>query len=163
VAKKQPNNTTIVTHPKSTAASTKTQDSELATKLKISSKDIRQNKLYSFASDWYGVPYKYAGCTRQGIDCSCFTSILYLQVYKIQLPRSATEMFTSCDKLSIEDAHEGDLVFFKIGGTTISHVGVLVKNSLFIHSSTSKGVVINSLDEAYYKKYFFCAGRVRHA
>ncbi len=57
--------------------------------------------------------------------------------------------------ISLKDAKEGDLLFFKIGGPQISHIGVLLRGNLFIHSSTNKGVIVNSIEEAYYKKYFF--------
>lgn len=134
---------------------------EFQQKLGIGQKQIKENKLYSFIDEWYGVPYKYAGCQKSGVDCSCFTTILYEEVYNKKLARTAAEMFIACDKIEMKDAQIGDLVFFKIGGKNISHVGVLVKNRYFIHSSTSKGVILNSLEEAYYKTYFFCAGRVK--
>lgn len=134
---------------------------EFQQKLGIGQKQIKENKLYSFIDEWYGVPYKYAGCQKSGVDCSCFTTILYEEVYNKKIARTAAEMFIACDKIEMKDAQIGDLVFFKIGGKTISHVGVLVKNRYFIHSSTSRGVILNSLEEAYYKTYFFCAGRVK--
>src|ERR1043165_1535281 len=49
----------------------------VAEKLGISEKEVRNKKLYSFVSDWYGTPYKYGGCDKSGVDCSCFTGILY--------------------------------------------------------------------------------------
>jgi lipoprotein Spr len=135
--------------------------SEVQQKLGISSKQIKESKLYTFIDDWYGTPYKYAGCQKTGIDCSCFTNLLYDKVYGKKIGRSSNDMFKECDEISLDEAKSGDLVFFKIGGNTISHVGVFIKNKLFVHSSTSKGVIINSLDEAYYKKYFFCAGKMK--
>lgn len=135
--------------------------SEFRQKLRLSEKDIHQNKLYSFCEDWYGVPYKYGGCNKKGVDCSCFISLLYQEVYSKTLARSANDMFKMCDEISIEDARQGDLVFFKIGSNLVTHVGVYISGSWFIHSSTSKGVMLNSLQEAYYKKYFFCAGKIK--
>lgn len=135
---------------------------ELQQKLGVTIRQVRENKLYSFIDDWYGVPYKYGGCQKTGVDCSCFTNLLYEKVYDKKIARSSVEMYNVCDKISIEEAGTGDLVFFKIGGNTISHVGVFLKNKLFVHASNSKGVIINSLDEAYYKKYFFCAGKMKN-
>lgn len=131
----------------------------LEQKLGLSSKEIKNSKLYSFVNEWYNTPYKYGGCQKTGVDCSCFADILYEEVYGYKLARTAGDMFNACNKISAEDAKEGDLFFFKINGDKISHVGVLLKRNFFVHSSTSKGVIISSLDEAYYKKYFFCAGR----
>jgi cell wall-associated NlpC family hydrolase len=135
--------------------------SELRQKLNVSGKDLKKNKLYSFSEEWYGVPYRYGGCDKNGVDCSCFANLLYQNVYSKSLSRSANDIFKSCDQLSLGELQPGDLLFFKIGGKTISHVAVFLKDSYFIHSSTSKGVILNSLEEAYYKKYFFCAGKLR--
>ncbi len=129
--------------------------------LGMSKKQVHNSKLYSFIDDWYGTPYKYSGCTKSGVDCSCFTNICYEKVYGRKIARSANDLFTACDKISLSEAKEGDLVFFKIGGNKITHVGIFLKKKYFVHASTSMGVIVNSLDEAYYKKYFFCAGKMK--
>lgn len=145
---------------KPTQKTTQVANSELAKKLGISDKEVKSNKLYSFINDWYGAPYKYGGCQKNGVDCSCFVSILNEQVYNKNVPRTADEMFKQCKKISLNEAKTGDFVFFKINGNTVSHVGVVLIKNNFAHSSTSKGVIVNNIDEAYYKKYFFCAGRI---
>lgn len=137
------------------------EGSEFKQKLQLTEADIKRNKLYSFSEQWYGAPYKYGGCEIKGVDCSCFVNVLYRQVYGQTLPRSAADMFKNCETLDLQKMEQGDLVFFKIGGTAITHVGVLLKGNSFIHASTSKGVIISSLEEAYYKKYFYCAGKVK--
>jgi lipoprotein Spr len=55
---------------------------------------------------------------------------------------------------------EGDLVFFKIGSRSITHMGVYMGNNKFAHASTSKGVMISDLDEAYWRKYYYKGGRL---
>lgn len=61
-------------------------------------------------------------------------------------------------EISKSKAEEGDLIFFKTNNSsTINHVGIITENDdelLFIHSSTSKGVIVSSLNEAYYAKAF---------
>lgn len=138
-------------------------ESYLKQKLGISSGDLRKNKLYSFVLDWYGAPYRYGGCKQNGVDCSCFAGVLCEQVYGVRLPRRSEDIFKSCKLFSIKDAREGDLVFFKIAGKQVNHVGVYLRGNWFVHASTSRGVIINNLDEAYYSKYFFCAGRLKDA
>lgn len=133
----------------------------IATILGVDENEIRDKKLYEFVASWYGVPYKYGGCDKSGTDCSCLTINLYKEVYKKNLPRTADEMMKNCDKLSSSKGEEGDMVFFKINSKDASHVGVLLKNNKFIHASTSKGVIINDLNEAYYKKYFFTYGKLK--
>lgn len=140
--------------------SSKSAGSDLERVLGISSKEIKKSKLYSFIQDWYGVPYKYGGCKKSGVDCSCFTNILYEDVYHQKLMGNAADMYKRTEKISLERAKEGDLVFFKINVSYVSHVGVLLRSGFFVHASTSKGVIVSSLNEAYYKKYFHSAGRV---
>ena len=129
--------------------------------LNLNSKEIKRSKLYSFVDEWYGAPYKYGGCKKSGVDCSCFTDNLYREVYGANLGRTAGEIHKSCDKISKNKLEEGDLVFFIINGRSISHVGVYLKDNKFVHASTKRGVIVSDLDEAYYKKYFYSAGRFK--
>lgn len=141
----------------------KTDSNPLKEKLGLSNKEIKNSKLYSFINDWYGVPYKYGGCAKSGVDCSCFTNNLYQAVYGRKTQRTAGDIYKECEKLTIEKIKQGDLIFFKTNGNSISHVGIYLKNNKFVHASTSKGVMINDLDETYYKKYFYSAGRLKHS
>lgn len=117
-------------------------------------------KLISCMTSWLGTPYKYAGETREGTDCSGMVMTIYKEVYKKDLFRSATEQMKNVALIKKEELRLGDLVFFKIGGDKVSHVGIYIGENKFMHASTTRGVVINSLDEEYYKKWFFAGGRV---
>jgi hypothetical protein len=135
--------------------------SVVAEKLSVSEKEVRNKKLYSFISDWYGTPYKYGGCDKGGVDCSCFTGILFKKVYGVTVGRNSSLIHKESEHIKTSHLREGDLVFFKVGTKDVSHVGVYLKDNKFVHASTSKGVMINDLNEAYYKKYYFEAGRVK--
>ncbi len=130
-------------------------------KLGVSNKEIKHNKLYLFVNDWYGTPYKYGGCQKTGVDCSCFTDNLFENVYGKKLGRTAGEIYKACEKIKTEKLQEGDLIFFITNGKSISHVGVYLRDNKFVHSSTSKGVVISDLNEAYYKKCFYAAAKLK--
>ena len=54
----------------------------------------------------------------------------------------------------------GDLVFFNTSGKGVSHVGIYIGDNSFIHSSTSNGVMISSMDETYWKPKFVGCRRV---
>ena len=123
--------------------------------------EITNVALYKFIDEWYGVPYLYGGKTKSGVDCSGFASILYSTIYKKNISGSAASIFNACKAVSEKDLEEGDLVFFKINSDKISHVGVYLKNHHFVHASTHKGIVISSLEEDYYKKYFFKGGKLQ--
>jgi lipoprotein Spr len=133
----------------------------LIEKLGFTKHEIKKSKLFSFVCEWYTTPYLYGGCKKTGVDCSCFANLLYDEVYHTNITRTAGEMFKQCKQISSEDAKEGDLYFFKINSDKISHVGICIKQDYFVHASVSKGVVLSSLNETYYKKYFYCAGRIK--
>ena len=126
-----------------------------ATLLNVDESKIDNVKLYSFIDEWYGVPYKYGGKNKSGIDCSNFTSTLYSNIYSKSLNGSSSSIFEQCKTISKNNLEEGDLVFFKIDGDKISHIGVYLQNNKFVHATTKKGVMINDLDQDYYKKYFY--------
>jgi murein DD-endopeptidase / murein LD-carboxypeptidase len=116
-------------------------------------------KLFNFVYDWIGTPYHFGGNTRKGIDCSAFTKELYSEVFKMDINRNSRDIFSMVNPVKKEDLKEGDLVFFKIHSKRISHVGIYLGNNRFAHASL-RGVAINSLDDAYYKRYFYRGGRM---
>jgi lipoprotein Spr len=134
----------------------------VAEKLGVSEKEIKNKKLYTFIGEWYGTPYKYSGCDKNGIDCSCFTGTLYLKVYGKTVARNSALIYKDCERIKTSHLKEGDFVFFKIGSKDVSHVGIYLKGNKFVHASTSKGVMISDLEEPYFKKYYFEAGRLRN-
>lgn len=121
----------------------------------LPSKELLEN-----VDEWYGVRYRKGGNTKSGVDCSGFTFAVYLAVYGISLPRVSREQYRISRKISTTELQEGDLVFFNTTGGGVSHVGVYLGNSKFIHASVSKGVMVNSLFESYYLKRFIGGGRI---
>jgi len=107
------------------------------------------------------VPYRYGGGDKSGIDCSGFTNKLYQTVYSKSIPHSTKEIYTEISKVDTDHLKEGDLVFFKIENKDVSHVGVYLTNNKFVHATTKKGVMINDLNEPYYKKYYYKGGRIK--
>ncbi|MBL7767175.1 MAG: C40 family peptidase [Chitinophagaceae bacterium] len=129
--------------------------------LKVLPDQISNVMLYRFIDEWYGVKYRMGGTSKSGIDCSAFVQNLYQYVFGMNLLRTACMQFESARYIScIDDLKEGDLVFFKIGTSRISHVGVYLKNNFFVHSASSKGVSIANLGTAYWAKYFAGGGRI---
>lgn len=111
---------------------------------------------------WLGVPYVYGGESKSGTDCSGMIQTIYQKQYKILLKRSANDMQKDVDFISLEKAKLGDLVFFKINFKTVGHVALYLGQKRFIHATTSRGVIISSLEEEYYKKRFYKVGRINH-
>jgi hypothetical protein len=122
---------------------------------------ITNDLLYSFIDEWYGTRYRLGGTDHNGIDCSAFVQRLYARVFNISLFRTAAQQFKLCQSIwNKEDLNEGDLVFFNIRTKRISHVGIYLMNDYFVHSSSSSGVMISKLTDAYWRKYYAGAGRV---
>jgi lipoprotein Spr len=116
-------------------------------------------KLFNFVYDWIGTPYRFAGSTKKGIDCSGFTKQLYSQVFNLDIKRNSREIFSMVSPVKKDELKEGDLVFFKIRTRGISHVGIYLGSNRFAHAS-SRGVAVNSLDEAYWSRYYYKGGRM---
>lgn len=117
-------------------------------------------KALGFIDEWYGVPYRFGGSTKTGVDCSAFTSFFMSYVYAITLPRRSQDQYNLSKKIKKNDLKEGDLVFFNTRGG-VSHVGVYIGYNKFAHASTSNGVIISDLEEPYFQKRYVASGRVK--
>lgn len=127
--------------------------------------DNRVYNITSYARNFEGTRYKYGGTTEDGMDCSGLVYTSFLQE-EIALPRSSRDMAKLGDRLSLEDVNIGDLLFFETDKNrkVINHVGLVVEiqpgHIFFIHSSSSRGVIISSLSENYWFDHFVMARRV---
>ncbi len=119
-------------------------------------------KLVNEVIGWLGVPYSYGGCTKSGTDCSGFVQQIYKVVYEINTARSANGIYEECKKVKKENIKQGDLVFFKINTAKVGHVGIFLQDSYFIHASSSKGVMVSSLEAEYWTKYFVSGGKLNN-
>ncbi len=129
--------------------------------LSVEPSDITNIELYNFVDSWLNVPYQYAASSKTGTDCSGLTCNLYSSLYEKTLAKCSHDIFLSSKHVKKGKLKEGDLVFFKIGSSRVSHVGIYLQNDKFVHASKQKGVIISDLNEAYYKKYFFKGGRIK--
>ena len=110
-------------------------------------------RLLEVADRYLGIPYKWGGTTRRGMDCSAMARAIVREAYGIELPRTSKQMFVVGSPIgSRKDLRPGDLLFFRIAasGPGISHVGVYVGDDRFIHASLSRGGVIDSLNQPYF-------------
>lgn len=116
-------------------------------------------KLYSAIAPWIGVPYKYGGTTKQGVDCSAFVGHVYKEAYGITLHRVSRDIQKDVKLIGKNQLREGDIIFFVNSNNKVSHVGIYLHDDMFVHSSTSNGVSISTLSNSYWKKHFFRGGR----
>ena len=121
--------------------------------------DENKNLLRS-VTDWIGTPYSYGNNSRRGTDCSGFVTRVFREVYGITLQRSSRSMFTTTKHVAKAEMQTGDLVFFRRGHGPIYHVGIYLKDGKFAHSACNGGVMVSSLNQPYYHRNFYAAGRV---
>lgn len=119
--------------------------------------------LYAEASMWLGVPYRYGGLNRRGIDCSGLVNRIYRNVYRKNVSRSTTDLDKASKKIAKNGLRTGDLVFFATSNKHkgISHVGIFLKDGYFVHASTRRGVIVSHLDEDYYRRTWKKGGRLK--
>lgn len=123
------------------------------------------NAVVETALQFTGVRYKYGGTTRKGMDCSGLLYVSFLE-NDIPLPRTSHMIAEEGKRIRISDLQKGDLLFFKTrkGGKKINHAGLVVEvgedDVKFIHSTTSRGVIVSSLREGYWNYAFVKATRV---
>lgn len=127
--------------------------------------DSEIQELLKDAQKYLGAPYRYGGASSEGFDCSGFTLTVFEQ-NTYRLPRRSEEQAQTGDPIDVKEVKPGDLLFFATaGGSRVSHVGIVHDigrdgEIKFIHASTSKGVIISSLNERYWNRAFLHAQRV---
>lgn len=122
--------------------------------------------LLKLAFSFRGTPYVYGASRPGAFDCSGFTSYVFRQ-FGYNLDRTSGGQANNGRSVSRNELKPGDLVFFngRALGSRIGHVGIVTSvgedgDFEFIHSSNSKGVVVSSSDEPYYKRRYVKACRV---
>ena len=105
--------------------------------------------LVNIAHSYIGSPYSYGGTTAAGFDCSGFTQRVFSDAGS-SLPRTTSGQFNVGAAVDKGNLQPGDLVFFNTNGKGVSHVGVYIGSSNFIHASLSKGVMISSIYDPHY-------------
>lgn len=133
---------------------------------KTKAKTTLVDKIISIAKSKEGLPYKGAGTTDKGYDCSGLVMTCFAKE-GVKLPRSSYEMAKKGKEVELEDTKKGDLVFFTTNPSKpgrINHVGLVTSVEegvvYFIHSTLKRGVIISNTEERYYKNSFFKAKRV---
>ncbi|AZJ34993.1 C40 family peptidase [Tenacibaculum singaporense] len=123
------------------------------------------DKIVWTAVTYKGVPYRFGGMTKRGMDCSglIFTSF---KQRNVPIARTSHQMYVQGENISLREVQRGDLLFFKTSRKRgrVNHVGLVTSvdngDIRFIHSTTSQGVIVTSLYENYWKRAFIKAKRV---
>lgn len=128
------------------------------TKITKSSNRGTLENIITHAKTFEGTRYKFGGTTSKGMDCSGLVYTAFKE-QNVLLPRVSRDMAKKGKQVTLRDATKGDLVFFQTNKNrkVINHVGLVIetKNGVrFIHATTSRGVIISSLNEKYWNSAF---------
>ena len=107
------------------------------------------SSVVSEAQKYKGVPYAYGGTSSSGFDCSGFTQKAFSDA-GISISRTTGGQYNSGTPVDKGSLQAGDLVFFNTSGGGVSHAGIYIGSSNFIHSSSSQGVMISSINDPHY-------------
>lgn len=160
--------------PAPAATSTKTEPSKTTTQTTTSKKSTssehtktvsssrsasnsRYSSVVATAKQYIGTPYVSGGTSPSGFDCSGFVQYVFRQ-HGVSLPHSSSAMYQRGTK--VNNLQPGDLVFFRINGSGVSHVGIYIGGNRFISATTSCGVKIDSLSDGYWGSRYIGAKRL---
>jgi peptidoglycan DL-endopeptidase CwlO len=111
--------------------------------------------------EYLNTPYLWGGTSKHGIDCSAFIQAVMYQALGVTLPRTSYEQSNVGVDVARADLKFGDLLFFETRGRgRVSHVGMYLGDGYFVHSGSSTGVAVASLDSEFYSRVFLKAKRV---
>ena len=132
---------------KKTSSSSKTTKS--SKKSKTTGADI-----VAYAKKFLGCRYVYGTAGPKTFDCSGLTSYVYKH-FGYSLNRTSGGQRSNGKKVNKSDLQPGDILCFT------GHVGIYIGGNKFIHAANPrKGVIISSLSESYYVKYYITARRI---
>jgi cell wall-associated NlpC family hydrolase len=117
-------------------------------------------ELYQQVLKWEGVPYKMGERSKEGIGTIELVSEFYDKLFSITItgtPKSLVHKIKIKSKLLSPD--QGDVLLFRFDENNVNHVGIYLKDKLFIHSTVKKGVVVESLDDPFYQENLFGFGK----
>jgi cell wall-associated NlpC family hydrolase len=119
----------------------------------------RGDALANYALTLRGIRYRFGGATPDGFDCSGLVFFAHRH-FGLEVPRTSREQSEEAESVKERKLQPGDLVFFKIDGGKVNHVGIYIGKRRFVHApGAGKPVTVNSLDDEFYAATFSSAGR----
>ncbi len=114
------------------------------------------NEVVLYAMGLLDTGYRFGGKNPEaGLDCSGMVSYIYGQAAGLRVGGSAADIARQGRPVEPEALRPGDLVFFNTLNRPLSHVGIYIGDSRFIHAPSSNGRVrIDRLGDSYYAQRF---------
>lgn len=128
--------------------------------------EILRDSIVSYAQEYLGTPYIWAGTDENGFDCSGFVYFVFKK-FDIKVSRASSGYENLGEEIELNTSLPADIMLFTGTDATkrsVGHVGIVLRNNDgmidFIHSSSSKkhfGVTITRYNESGYVKRFLRA------
>jgi cell wall-associated NlpC family hydrolase len=116
----------------------------------------RRLRVVAIALRYLGTPYRWAGSSPGGFDCSGFVMYVYGRI-GISLPHNSAMLWGVGRPVARNELQPGNLVFFN----GLSHAGIYIERGRFVHSPHSGDVVkISRLSEHSYRRTYYGARRL---
>jgi cell wall-associated NlpC family hydrolase len=117
------------------------------------------------AKTYKGTRHVMGGLSHSGIDCSGLLYVSFQANGITNIPRIAQDFARYGSIIfNVNELMAGDLVFFTNTYRTsklVTHAGICIGNGEFIHTSSSKGVMVSKINDPYYwRKYFLFGTRI---
>lgn len=121
---------------------------------------VKQQLLRQYR-EWQGTEYKIGGLNQQGVDCSGFVYLTFRSKLGLEIPRTTELQLKVGSDIAQTELRSGDLIFFKTGLFT-RHIGIYMENGQFMHASSSRGVMLSSLNNQYWQSKYWLSRRLEN-
>ncbi len=133
------------------------------TEKKLDTHSATPDDIIKTARRYIGVPHCMGGRTMKCMDCSGLLVTVFA-THGIKLPHSSEEQARYGRIITgMENLKKGDMVFFIRSYRTnqfITHSGIYIGDGKFIHTSSSNGVTVTSLNDPWWSGRYLFATRV---
>lgn len=117
--------------------------------------------LVSVGQKYLGTPYLYGATpgSTSYFDCSSYVQHVFGEM-GVWLPRTSAAQAWMGKKVDKAYLSVGDLVFFRTGGSGISHVGIYAGDGKMLNTTGNTGVALVNMNSTYWKNTYVTARRV---
>lgn len=118
------------------------------------------SRVLAAATALLGAPYRLGAAGPDAFDCSGLVHFAHLGI-GLRVPRTAAAQRLAAAPVPSDALRAGDLLFFRMSGSQIDHVGIYAGDGQFIHApGAGRGVERARLDAPWYFGRFAGAGRL---
>lgn len=121
----------------------------------------RVARVISASLAWLGTPYLWGGCSKRGVDCSCFLQNIWATV-GVNTPRTTTTQLPWTRPVPRDQIAAGDFLYWDNTctgcGPNPTHVGMYLGDGRMIHCGDP--CQIANINTTYWQSKWHSAGRV---